>query len=302
MPDLADRFRGVMVGTVVGDCLGRPMEGSREPDLAYIDEMVERLPMLSYSDDTVMTIELAESLLERGGFDGADMGRRFAEAWHEEPHRGYGSNIVHVFNAVLRGVPWDEAAARQFGGEGSFGNGGAMRVSPVALWAYPDLEETVRLAQQTSRVTHTHPVGIEGAVIQAVAVLHALRDDFDPHDLLGELDRLMRTERFRGKLAILPTCLERGDDEYVRLHLGNWVAADKSVLTALYAFLMADGFEDAVRRAIRLGGDTDTIGAMAAAMAGARWGHSSIPESWLGVEGSERLERIGDRLATRIGV
>lgn len=300
MPDLHDRFRGVMVGAAVGDCLGRPIEGSRSPDLAYMDELAERVSMLPYSDDTVMAICIAESLLTRGGFDGADMAMRFAEAWYAEPHRGYGSNVVLVFSAVRGGAPWDEAAARQFGGEGSYGNGGAMRVAPVALWAYPHLDETVMLAQETARVTHTHPVGVEGAVIQAVAVLHALRSEFTPEALLRELDRLVRSDRFRDKLRILETCLQRDDDEYARLQLGNWVAADKSVLTALYAFLLAQDLEDAVRRAIRLGGDTDTIGAMAGAVAGARWGMSSIPTGWLKVEGLDGLVALADRLYGRV--
>lgn len=129
MTDLRDRFRGVLVGTAVGDALGRPVEGHRRPGLDYLDDMVGRLALLPYSDDTVLTLAVVESLLERDGFDGADLAFRFAEAWQAEPHRGWGRNVVSVFDAVLRGLPWEEAAARQFGGEGSLGNGAAMRVA-----------------------------------------------------------------------------------------------------------------------------------------------------------------------------
>jgi poly(ADP-ribose) glycohydrolase ARH3 len=205
-----------------------------------------------------------------------------------------------AFGNVLRGMNWEVAAKAQFGGSGSYGNGGAMRVAPVALWAYPDLDETIRLARETAKVTHTHPVGVEGAVIQAVAAHHALQTEFEPARLLADLDELIETEEFRGKLDILSSCLERDDDERARLHLGNWVAAHNSVVTALYCFLLADDFEDAIVRAIRMAGDTDTIGAMTGALAGARWGLNSIPPVWRSVEGYAHLIGLGDRLFTRV--
>lgn len=289
-----------MAGIAVGDALGRPVEGLRAVPDTYIDEMIKRSVLLLYSDDTVLSMALAESLLDCDGFDGDDMSRRFADAWATEPQRGYGSNVVMVFGAVSRGANWKTTAERQFDGSGSYGNGGAMRVAPVALWAYPDQDETVRLAADTSRVTHTHPVGVEGAAIQAVAAHHALLDEFEASRLLSELDRLVETERFRVKLEALHTCLERDEDERARLHLGNWVAADKSVLTALYCSLLGMDFEDTIRRAIRIGGDTDTIAAMAGALAGARFGASSIPTEWREVEGFDQMTALADALFARL--
>lgn len=290
-----------MAGIAVGDALGRPVEGWRAVSDTYIDEMIERSVPLLYSDDTVLSMALAESLLERGRFDGEDMSQRFAGAWADEPQRGYGSSVVTVFAAVARGADWKTTAERQFDGSGSYGNGGAMRVAPVALWAYPDRDETTRLAADTSRVTHTHPVGVEGAVVQAVAAHHALLDGFDASSLLSELDRLVETERFRVKLEALHKCLARDDDERAPLHLGNWVAADKSVLTALYCFLLGTDFDNTIRRAIRIGGDTDTIAAMAGALAGARFGASSIPTEWRRVEGFDQMTALADAIYQRIG-
>ena len=295
---LHDRFRGLMAGIAVGDAVGRPVEGSRAVSDWYVDDLFSQSARPLYSDDTVMSMALAESLLECDGFDGEDMATRFAEAWSDEPHRGYGRNVVKVFSAVKRGIDWKTAAERQFGGAGSYGNGGAMRVAPVALWAYSDFEEVKRLAGDTARVTHTHPVGVEGAVIQAVAAHRALRDHFDRDRLLADLDSLARTDEFRAKLEALSRALERGDDEYARLHLGCWVAADKSVLTALYCFLLGSDFEDTIRRALFIGGDTDTIAAMAGALAGARWGIDSIPRTWV-VEGFGKMVRLADRLFER---
>jgi poly(ADP-ribose) glycohydrolase ARH3 len=267
---------------------------------SYIEEIRADPRSMIYTDDTAMTIWLAESLLTADRFDGADMSMRFAEGYRSEPHRGYGANVIDVFSRVLRGFDWSETARSQFGGTGSYGNGAAMRVAPVALFAYPDIDTTIRLARQTAEVTHTHPVGVEGAVIQSVAAGHALREDFDSDVLLAALDDLVETQIFKSKLDTLPKAVEMADDNYARLHLGNGVSAGNSVVTALYCFLASDGFEDTVIRAIRMGGDTDTIAAMAGALAGALYGGSTIPEVWRGVEGGERLVDLADAMFERM--
>jgi poly(ADP-ribose) glycohydrolase ARH3 len=289
-----------MVGTAVGDALGRPVEGHPQVSQSYIEEIRADPRSMIYTDDTAMTIWLAESLLTADRFDGADMSMRFAEGYRSEPHRGYGANVIDVFSRVLRGFDWSETARSQFGGTGSYGNGAAMRVAPVALFAYPDIDTTIRLARQTAEVTHTHPVGVEGAVIQSVAAGHALREDFDSDVLLAALDDLVETQIFKSKLETLPKAVEMADDNYARLHLGNGVSAGNSVVTALYCFLASDGFEDVVIRAIRMGGDTDTIAAMAGALAGALYGGSAIPEVWRGVEGGERLVDLADAMFERM--
>lgn len=299
MVTLQDRFRGLLVGTAVGDALGRPVEGHREIRPSYLEEIRTAPRSNRVSDDTVMTNALTESLLACNGFDGDDMAKRFADEYAAEPWRGYGRNVVSVFLAVRSGVPWDVAAAQQFDGSGSYGNGSAMRVAPVAAWEYPRLGRTIDLARATSRVTHTHPSGIDGAVVQAVATHHALKKDLVPGALLRDLDRAVSSDEFRAKLEALPRALVRDDDEYARLHLGNWVAAHNSVVTALYCFLLSSGFVETLMRAIRLGGDTDTIGAMAGALAGARWGHHSIPKHWLAVEKHDQLLELADRLCER---
>lgn len=290
-----------MLGTAIGDALGRPVEGHPQVSESYVEEIRSGPRSMIYTDDTAMTIWLVESLLAVGEFDGADMSMRFAEGYQREPRRGYGANVIDVFSRVLRGFEWSETARSQFGGSGSYGNGAAMRVAPVAMWEYQDIEATVRLARQTAEVTHTHPVGVEGAMIQAVGAGHALRDDFDADVLLGDLDVRVNTEIFRSKLGALPTALERSDDDYARSHLGNGVSAGNSVVTALYCFLVSEDFEDSVVRAVRIGGDTDTIAAMTGALAGARYGGSQIPEMWTGVEGGERLVELADAVFERVG-
>lgn len=301
MVSLKDRFRGLMVGIAVGDALGREVEGHRHVSASYLDEIKTRPRSITYSDDTAMAISLTESLLACDGFDGADMAQRFSKGYFKEPYRGYGSGVVDVFTRVAQGIDWRAAAGIQFQGSGSYGNGGAMRVAPVALFAYPNREATIRLAQDTAQVTHTHPLGVEGASIQALTAHHALRDEFDRDLLLEDLNRLVTTDEFRTRLEELPKAIDRDDDEYVRLHIGVWVAAHKSVLAATYSFLLAEDFQETIIRAIRLGGDTDTIAAMAGALAGARYGFNSIPKVWTRVEGFERMVELADAVFEGVG-
>lgn len=265
---------------------------------SYIEEVLAGPRPLLYSDDTAMTLVLARSLLDCGGFSGADMSLAFAEEYEAAPFRGYGRNVVEVFQRVQAGHRWDEAAARQFGGQGSYGNGAAMRVTPVALWAFPDVEATAALAADTARVTHTHPVGVEGAVIQAVATHHALGES-GPGELLADLAGRVTSEEFRSRLEMLPRILQDSDDERARLHLGNWVSAHKSVVTALYCYLAGNDFTEVMVRALRMGGDVDTIAAMAGALAGARYGAEAIPDTWRGVEDAGELIRLADALWDR---
>ena len=128
-----DCARGALLGTFVGDALGMPYEGAAGEEVPEHLEMVDaRLGRGSYTDDTEMAIALAESLLDRGTVDAQALGRAFAAAF--DPGRGYGSGTTEVLRLVRSGVHPHDAARSAFAGEGSLGNGAAMRVAPVAVF------------------------------------------------------------------------------------------------------------------------------------------------------------------------
>jgi len=300
-----DRFRGALVGTAVGDALGAPFEGApplapREFETVAADDR-----QLPYTDDTAMTIGVATSLLSRGGFDGAHLAETFAEAYRQEPWRGYGAGPPRIFAGIERGVPWDQAAAELYGGTGSFGNGAAMRTAPASLAAHPDLDAVATLAAQTASVTHTHPIGIDGAVVQACAVSALIGWEVDvPVEAAALTERLrpyVATSEFERALDAVTGLSPDATTQDVIATLGNGIEALRSVPTALYVLTRhADSFETAVRFAIGLGGDADTIGAMTGALAGALLGASAIPPSWRErVEGAAQLRELADRLWDR---
>ncbi len=301
---LRSRFRGALLGVAVGDALGAPFEGSAPGSGSVLAAAAAPGPW-RYTDDTLMTIGLAESLLERNGFDGVHMAARFAADYRAEPWRGYGPGPPRVFRLVDAGAPWKTAAQTLFGGAGSFGNGGAMRVAPAALLAFADPVGVTALAADTARITHAHRYGIEGAELQAAAVAALLRSPgeqaLDGAALLAEVRGTARSDVYRAAYDAVAALLPAAPRQQVVATLGNGIEAFRSVPTALYAFLRhTAAFEEAIEYAVSLGGDTDTIAAMTGALAGARLGEDAIPAEWRErVEGGERLRALADELYRR---
>ena len=328
-PDLADRARGALLGTFVGDALGMPFEGAAPHAAPEPLEMrAARLGRGTYTDDTQMAIALAEHLLEREEIDPDELGHAFLAA--HDPERGYGEGTTAVLRLIESGVPSTEAVVQVFDGDGSIGNGAAMRVAPVAVRFAGDLERTVEQADRSARATHGHLFGIDAARVQAAAVATALSD----RDVVSAAHAAAATAEMRHRLDAVNALLVQasdadpqppGDDRpppprepepeplsvpdhpgaaeprEVAAVLGNATAGLESVPTAIYAALAHDDFERAVTFAVRCGGDADTIAAMAGAIAGARHGASAIPTRWLdaleeGEKGRPYVERLAERL------
>ena len=302
---LAARFAGCLLGTALGDAVGELAFTCQQREA--LERRVTETVSLRYTDDTATTVVLAAHLLERGGMvDTEALGAAFHRAYAEEPWRGYGPGPPCLFRLVAeRGLPYEEAAKTLYGGEGSLGNGAAMRVAPVGLlgrgWPAERLYET---AAASARATHTHPVGVDGAAVQARAVARACSLDpeapFEPLAFVDELLRFARTEELRLKLATLHALLEhRAEPAEAGALLGQGVAVHESLPFALYCFLAHPrACRECLLCAVLHGGDRDTLGAMAGALSGAYLGEAALPGPWLArLEGRERLRALGTALA-----
>ncbi len=230
-----------MLGAIAGDVIGSLYEvgGMKTMQFPLF------LPGSHFTDDTVCTVALADSLLS--GDDYAMLLKQYVRRY---PKAGYGGTFFY----------W--AHSDNFQPYQSWGNGSAMRVSPVA-WAYDTLDDVLEAAERSAAVTHDHPQGIRGAQAIAAAVFLArqgegkeeIRDYIEStffYDLSETLDSIRSWYRFD-------------------------VSCQGSVPQAITAFLESDDFEDAVRKGISLGGDSDTIACMAGAIAEAHYG--GVPES-----------------------
>lgn len=253
-----------MLGAIAGDMIGSAWEGKGEKRLDF--------PLFTkfsrFTDDTVMTVAVAHALLDD---------RDYAEAMREYglryPFAGYG----------MRFSRWlcDES----MGPYGSYGNGGAMRVSPVA-WAVQSMDAVLKEAARSAAPTHSHPEGIKGAQAIALAVFLA-RTAVEKEDIRREI-----ASRFHYDLS-------RTVDD-IRLRYLPDVTAAGSVPESIISFLDADSYEAAVRNAVSLGGDTDTMACMTGAIAEAYFGGVPAPiardvENRLPAEFQRVIERFSER-------
>lgn len=226
-----------MLGAIAGDVIGSVYEvmPTRDPQFELFPTGAR------FTDDTVLTVATAEVVLEGGDYRQAY--QRYFAQW---PDAGFGGMFAG----------W--ASSRMSGAYNSFGNGSGMRVSPVG-WAFEHAPSVDAEAVRSASVTHSHPEGVRGARAVALGVFFARQ---------GLTDR----EALRHALMV-----ETGYDLERRLadirpDYAFDVTAPGSVPESLIAALEAEGFEQAVRNAVALGGDADTMGAMAGAVAEARFG------------------------------
>ena len=243
-----------MLGAIAGDVIGsvREVTGTKTKDFPLFTEWSR------FTDDTVLTVAVAEKLMRGGSY--VD---RFHWYVREYPTAGYGGTFV-TWAARGKREPYN-----------SWGNGSAMRVSPIGVM-FDTLEEVESESKRSADVTHNHPEGVKGAQATAAAVFLA-RSGHDKVAIKAHIE-----SEYGYNLS------QRLDD--IRPKYFFDVSCQGSVPQSIVAFLESTDYEDAVRNAIYLGGDADTMACIAGAIAEAYYG--SVPEHIR----RPVLERLDDRL------
>jgi ADP-ribosylglycohydrolase len=288
-------FEGAMLGLAVGDALGFPRELVERPP-AVVDFVARTHPAGSVSDDTQMTIAVAEALLARGGGDldplMEDLAARFV-AWSRSPDndRAPGRACLAGCAALERGVPW-----RQAGNPDSKGCGTAMRVAPIGLRYHRDRRRLLEVARASALPTHGHPAAIEGAAAAALMIALAL-DKRSPEDILDALvtECGSRSPDLDARLRQVPELLAAGPDFALsRAGLGDGWIAEEAVACALWCFWRSPSdYRATVLVGANSGGDCDSIACIAGGLSGAYNGVDAIPRAWRdGVEHAARLREL----------
>lgn len=301
---MLERFKGTLLAGACADALGMPVEGWLHDRIRLfygrIENMIDgRLPAGSWTDDTQMTIAVATSIIEEGEVNESSLVNNFLKYY--EPKRGYGYGTKTVLSHLRKGMKVEEATSSLFG-EGSFGNGAAMRIAPVALFYFDDIQKLKEAAISVSKITHTHPLATEGAVLLAFAIAKALTSSFEkihPIQFLKDIISFTKEEIFYQKLSIAENLLKKdAEKEEVIEKLGCGVSAQDSVPTAIFCFLkFFHSLKEATLYAVNLGGDADTIASMCANISGALHGVEAIPKEWLEkLEKREYIEELAQRL------
>ena len=310
--DLQDRARGAMLGVVVGNLLGLPVEGrsSRQIQEMHPNGVRDINPAEAsrpMDDDPAQAVELAEALLETG-----NLPSRFAArliAWRNVNGRGMGRLTRQSIAQLADGVPPPVAAYAVYRArDGTASNGGIMRCTPVAIAQRRRLDRLVRDTADTCAVTHYAPASQWSCVIVNTAVAVLLSGN------VPDLAKLLAAAKADGcpdlldigQASGMPTSLLSGaiggnsapnDTNWMR---GNRGPGGHTVLTmqaGLWAATTPLGFEEALIALVSAGGDADTNGALAGSVLGARYGASAIPLRWTAyIPQKERLANLADRL------
>ena len=251
-----------MIGAIIGDSIGSVYEFSP----VKRTDFEAWTPDSRFTDDSVMTVATADAILNGGDYGASyrRWGRLFPNAsfW---PNAGYGGSFVRWL-AKDDAPPYD-----------SFGNGSAMRVGPIG-WAFATLEETLAEAEKSAVCSHNHPEGVKGAQATAAAIFWA-RNGESKDFIRASVEKMFGYD------------LSKNCDE-IRPDYRFSEICQTTVPQALAAFFDASNFEEAIRLAVSLGGDADTLACITGSVAEAFWGAASIPNDWR----QKTLERLDERL------
>jgi poly(ADP-ribose) glycohydrolase ARH3 len=294
----ADKYSGCFLGLAMGDAYGAPFEGGPIERLLWKAIGKTKEGKLRYTDDTQMSIDLACSFLHNKGINQQHLALTFANSYRWS--RGYGPGAAWLLKKIKKGADWQDVNRAKFK-DGSFGNGAAMR-APVLALCFP--EDEIKLTKNTvkcAEITHAHPLAIEGAKLIALITYAALHD-WSNETILNALPSWCYSDEFQSKVEFcIQSILSPAPvkTKILKNKLGNGIAAPQSCVTAIYFALKYrdQNYESMHTRITRLGGDTDTIGAMSGAIWGAFNGYNALDEGKVNtIENSEKILQISKQL------
>jgi ADP-ribosylglycohydrolase len=285
-----DRARLALDGLSVGDALGETCFQPDNYDALLDDPRATARGPWPWTDDTAMALGLFEVLERHGRIEQDDLARRFASRWQAAPWRGYGAGAARLLSQIVGGLDWRHAAVTLFGG-GSFGNGSAMRIAPLAgYFAEDDFSVVAEQAALSAAVTHAHPEGIAGGIAAAVAGAYAWKNRDRPSDpavKCGLFDAVLAhtppgdvRKGIEHAVVVTP---ELSIEAASRL-LGNGVRISCQDTVPFCVWVAArhlDDYQAAVVNTIRAGGDIDTNAAIVGGIVALATGRDGIPADWL---------------------
>jgi len=296
--DKRDRFRGCIIGAAVGDCLGAPVEFTR-------DVVVTGMPDdPRYTDDTQMSICVAEALSTCGGDQEAFMIALTIHfiKWYEgqgDPkyNRAPGDTCMQACEALLATSDWGMSGVLD-----SLDSGSAMRSAPVGLYWHSDLTKVIEFGICSSEITHRHPAALCSSV--ASAMIASLAMQGVPVGVWGHEVQIVTRGISKEFVAGIQKAVElasTGADPNIAMtkkHLGEGWLGHEAVASALFCCMIhPDNFRRAVLTAANAEGDSDTIACIVGAWMGTRLGLNAIPKEWVErVEDSQKLMELADKL------
>jgi len=307
---------GILTGVMIGDCLGAPVEGYPRVMIkevftnGTVDVFVPCTHMGvrnlgyrygMYTDDSNSTLALATSLVSKKAINPADCGLEYAKWWQHTPTRGCPDSASSVFKALLGGLHYSKSGRTRFL-DGSFANGGAMKISPLGVACRHADSKSLRCAVKYAIMsTHAHPQAVDGAACIAAAIGYAMGctklEDFNPTKMISRALEVTETKEMRERLETIHKRLKKIgavkqvgktlselEDLQLLKELGGLDFQIKAIHAVPHVLWIAARYGmnpvDCMTNMISVGGDTDTTASMVGGIMGALHGTGWIPIRW----------------------
>ncbi|MFC1868755.1 ADP-ribosylglycohydrolase family protein [Thermodesulfobacteriota bacterium] len=301
-----DKAKGIMYSLAIGDALGRPTEFMSLSSIkrTYGEEGIADLPDPAfYTDDTQMSIAIAEALIKAGEKDIESImlvvKEEFIKWSHspDTPKKAPGRTCLTGVAKMEQGIHWSESGVAN-----SKGCGSAMRAAPIGYLYQNDPDKLREVAHATGICTHGHPTA-DAACIGAAYIVKLALDGIQPNEMISLLlsftDGL--SEEFDQAILKIKGCLDWDDEEKALEYLGEGWVGEEAVALALYCFLRyPSDYEKVVFRGANTNGDSDSIACIGGSISGAYLGIDAIPNNWVQrIEKTEYLDELAKRFAKK---
>jgi ADP-ribosylglycohydrolase len=298
-----NRYRGSLLGLAVGDALGTTLEFKRPGTFKPIKDMVGGGPFSlrpgEWTDDTSMALCLAESLIERKGFDPVDQLERYVR-WFRKSHLSSNGRCFDIGPTVKSALLRFEKTHEPHCGSTdphTAGNGSIMRLAPVPLFYANEPEAAIEKSGESSKTTHGAPTAVDSCRYLGALIVGAV-NGIDKDELLS--DHYTPITKYWERRPLVKEIDEIASGSFKRKappEIKGTGYVVQSLEAALWAFFKGRSFEGGALLAVNLGDDADTTGAVYGQLAGAFYGEEGIPEPWRRkLAHREWIESFADRL------
>ena len=281
------RYRGSLLGLASGDALGAPLEGLPPSSFTPVEDMMgggfHHLDPGYWTDDTSTALCLAESLVEKRGFDPVDQLERYLR-WFREGHLSSTGECFGIGNTTMEAILHFEETREPYAGStnpNKAGNGSIMRLAPVPLFFAERPQEAIERSAESSRTTHGAATAVDSCRYFG-ALLVGAANGAGKHELISE--RYSPVPGYWEENRLHPEVDKVAGGSFKRKEppeIKGTGYVVRSLEAALWAFHNSDSFEEGCLMAVNLGDDADTTAAVYGQLAGAFYGEGAIPERWM---------------------
>lgn len=259
-----------LTGVSIGDAFGESFFGEESLMKSYIHQRILPETNLDFTDDTIMTVVIFKSLEKFGKVDPDFLAEEFTRNYYLDMNRGYGPSMHQYFRAVKSGEYWKEVSQAKFEGQGSMGNGGAMRASVIGACFYDDIEQLKKNAELSCEVTHANKEAIEGTKAVALAAAFAVQEklglaEFGPQEFIRSIQNELEDSDMKSKLNKVLYLDGNPGIELLVQTLGNGVKMTAQDTVPLVIWMLSryrNNFEECLWNTVAALGDRDTTCAM----------------------------------------